>query len=103
MAFETKSTVDQKNVYFWPEIYSSSYNFYTAALRKEFTDSVMQQPSPIWIMTDAARLEQIKQRGLTVIEMYEQDDYEITQLQFPFIDPTSRKKELGQLFLVRVK
>jgi hypothetical protein len=46
LAFATKEKVDAKQAYFMPGVYSSSYNFYTAELRKEFNDSVMQQPSP---------------------------------------------------------
>ena len=103
MAFETKNKVDAKNVYFWPGIYSSSYNFYTAELRKEFTDAVLQQPSPVWIMTGPSGLAQIKQKGLPVLESYEQDDYEITTMQLPFINPATRRSELTKMMLVRVK
>ena len=103
LAFATKAKADAKKVYFWPDIYSSSYNFYTAELRKEFTDSVMQQPSPIWIITDTKKLDEIKQKGLPILESFEQADYEITTLQLPFINPSTRKNELSKLLLVRVK
>lgn len=103
MALETKGKVDAKRVYFWPEIYSSSYNFYTSELRKEFTGSILQQPSPIWIMADLSRLEQIKQKGFPVLETIEQDDYEITRMQLPFVNPATRKGELTKMILVRVK
>jgi 4-amino-4-deoxy-L-arabinose transferase-like glycosyltransferase len=103
LAVTTKGKVDAKNVYFWPGIYSSSYNFYTSELRKEFTDAVMQQPSPIWIMTDNGKLPELQQKGLPVLETFEQNDYEITQLQLPFINPSTRKNELSKLLLVRVK
>ncbi|MFL5810227.1 MAG: ArnT family glycosyltransferase [Flavisolibacter sp.] len=103
LAFATKGKVDPKYVYFWPGTYSSSYNFYTSELRKEFADTVLQQPSPIWIMADNTGLDQIKQKGLPLIETIEQEDYEITTLQLPFINPATRQKELNKLVLVRVK
>ncbi|RYF86451.1 MAG: hypothetical protein EON98_03645 [Chitinophagaceae bacterium] len=103
MAFATKERVDAKNVYFWPGIYSSSYNFYTSELRKEFNDSVMQRPSPIWIATDLPGLEAMRQQHLPVMEMIGANDYEITMLQLPFINPATRQNELGKFLLVRVK
>ncbi|MDQ6609504.1 MAG: glycosyltransferase family 39 protein [Bacteroidota bacterium] len=103
MAVITKGTVDAKKVFFWPGIYSSSYNFYTVELRKEFADTTLQLPAPIWIMTDPLRLEQMKQKGLRVLEIFEQPDYEITMMQLPFINPATRKGELTKMILVRVK
>jgi 4-amino-4-deoxy-L-arabinose transferase-like glycosyltransferase len=103
MAFDVSRKANAKNIYFWPEVYSHSFNFYTAELRKEFTDSTMQQPSPIWIMTDSERLEQMKQKNLPIIESYEKDDYGITTMQLPFINPATRKGELTKLILVRIK
>ena len=103
MAFDKARKAAAKNIYFWPEVYSHSFNFYTTELRKEFTDSTMQQPSPIWIMTDSERLSQMKQKNLSVLESYEKDDYGITTMQLPFINPATRKGELTKLILVRVK
>jgi 4-amino-4-deoxy-L-arabinose transferase-like glycosyltransferase len=103
LAFATKGKIDAKKVWFWPGIYSSSFNYYTSELRKEFTDRVLQQPSPIWIMTDSRRREEIKQKGLPILEQHEAVDYEITTMQFPFVNPATREKELSKLLLVRVK
>jgi 4-amino-4-deoxy-L-arabinose transferase-like glycosyltransferase len=103
MALDTGRKANPKNIYFWPGVFSHSFNFYTTELRKEFTDSTWQQPSPIWIMTDTERLEQLKQKGLLFLETQEQDDYGITTMQLPFINPATRKGELTKLILVRVK
>jgi hypothetical protein len=100
LAFATKGKVDAKDVYFMPGVYSSSYNFYTAELRKEFHDSVLPKGGPIWIATDEQRLPEIKQ---PILQTYEQVDYEITTMQLPFINPATRKRELGKMLLVRVK
>lgn len=103
LAFGTKGKVDPKQVWFWPGVISSSYVFYTAELRKEYTDSVLQKPSPVWVMTDAQRLPEIARKGLPVLQTYEHVDYEITRLQLRFVNPASREKELTKLLLVRVK
>lgn len=103
LAFAAKEKVDAGRVYFWPGVYSSSYNFYTATLRKEFTNPVLNQPPPIWIMTDNKGLDEIKQKGLSVLETAEHADYEITMLQLPFINPSTRKAQLNRMLLVRVK
>ena len=103
LAFATKGKVDAKRVYFWPGIYSSSYNFYTSELRKEFADSVLQQPSPIWVIIQEGRFNELNEKGLPVLESYDRADYEITTLQLPFVNPSTRNNELSKMLLVRVK
>ena len=103
MAFDTKGRIDPKSVYFWPTMYSHSFNFYTSETRKEFHDSLLQKQGPIWIATNPAGLEELKQRGLPVMQTFEHVDYEITTMQLPFIDPATRKNELTKMLLVRVK
>lgn len=103
LASASRYYISPKNVYFWPGIYSSSYNFYTAELRKEYNDSVLQKPAPVWIMIDKNRLPELQQNGLTAGDKINADDYEITLLQLPFLNPSTRKKELSNLLLVRVK
>jgi len=103
MASDTKGKLNAKDVYFWPTMYSHSFNFYTSETRKEFHDSLLQNQSPIWIATDPAGLEEIKRRNLPILQTYEHVDYEITTMQLPFINPSTRKNELTKMFLVRVK
>lgn len=103
LAFATNGKVDAKRVWFWPAVYSSSYCFYTKELRKEFSDSVMNRASPVWIATDKQGFEQIKQKALPVVQIIGHPDYEITMLQLPFLNPATRQNELNRMFLVRVK
>ena len=103
LAFKTKEKVDPATVYLWPGVYSSSYNFYTSELRKEYHDSVLQHPGPIWIMVDGAKLPELGANGLPSLEMIEQRDYEITMLKMEFIDPSKRDEVTIKYFLVRVK
>ena len=103
LAFATRQNVDARNVYFMPGVYASSYNFYTAELRKEFHDSLLRKPGPLWIAAMAPQLDELRQKGLSPLEIREHVDYEITMLQLPFINPATRKGELGKMLLVRVK
>ena len=103
MAFDKKNKVDPRHVYFWPTMYSHSYNFYTSELRKEFHDSLLKTQAAVWIATDPGGLEEVKRSGLPVLQSYEHDDYEITRMQLPFINPHTRKDELTKMILVRVK
>ncbi|HVG40398.1 MAG TPA: glycosyltransferase family 39 protein [Chitinophagaceae bacterium] len=102
IAFDTVGKVDAKQVYFWPGIYSSSYNFYTAELRKEYRDS-LKNKTPLWLFTDANHLPEFKEKGLTILESYEHVDHEITRLSLKFINPARRKEVVGKGLLVRVR
>jgi 4-amino-4-deoxy-L-arabinose transferase-like glycosyltransferase len=103
LAFATKGKVDPATVYFWPTTSSPSYDFYSSELRKGFADSVMQKSAPVWVVIPKADLPQLQQKGYPVLQTYAHTDYEITMLQLPFINPATRKSELGELLLVRVK
>lgn len=103
LAFKTKGKVDPQQVYFWPGIYSSSFNFYTSELRKEFHDSVLNTQKQVWVLTDAAHLPQLREKGMDVIEKLEHVDYEVSQLQLPFINPGTRDSVTGTMILARVK
>jgi 4-amino-4-deoxy-L-arabinose transferase-like glycosyltransferase len=94
---------DPKKVYFWPGIYSSSYNFYTSEIRKEFHDSLLQQPGPLWIMVNNVKLPELEARGIKAIDIIGQRDYEITRLQLKFVNPARRNEVTGRYYLVRVK
>lgn len=103
LAFATKGKVDAANVWAWPTVNSPSYNFYTATLRKEFSDSALNASSPVWILADKEALNAIKQKGLPVQEIIGQRNYKISMLQFRFINHATRNGELGKLMLVRVR
>jgi 4-amino-4-deoxy-L-arabinose transferase-like glycosyltransferase len=103
MAFKTNGKPDPKNVYFWPGIYSSSYNFYTSEIRKEFHDSVLKKNSTVWIMVNNVKLPELTESKLTVLEKIEVKDFEITQLKPKFLHPEKRESVLGRYYLVRIK
>jgi 4-amino-4-deoxy-L-arabinose transferase-like glycosyltransferase len=103
LAKKTKDRVNTKDVYFWPGIYSSTYNYYTSGLRKEYNDSVLQNPGPIWIMVNGGKLPELAAHGLKAQEIIGQRDYEITMLDIKFVNPKKRNDVTGRYYLVRVK
>jgi 4-amino-4-deoxy-L-arabinose transferase-like glycosyltransferase len=103
LAFETKDKVDPKTVYIWPEVYNPSFQFYSKELKKDFSDSVLNQNHAVWILTDRAHLTQLQEKNLHVFQHYVHYDYNIGTMTGKFINPNTRKQTLDSLFLVRVK
>jgi 4-amino-4-deoxy-L-arabinose transferase-like glycosyltransferase len=103
LAFETRNKINPKNVYIWPFIYNPSFQFYSKELKKDFTDSVLNQNHPVWILTDRNSLPQLKEKNLSIIQQYVHYDYNIGTMTGRFINPNTRKQTLDSLFLVRVK
>lgn len=100
LAKKTKSEVDPANVYFWRETYSSSYNFYTATERKQFSDSLfLQGKRPAWLLYDIHEEKNIRDAGYTIGTRYEVPDFEITKLNIKFINPSSRKKNITAMVI----
>jgi hypothetical protein len=103
LAFKTKEKVDPANVFFWPYIYNPSFQFYSKELKKEFSDSVLNQNHPVWVLTDRNSFAQLKQKNLPVLQLYSHYDYNIGTMRLKFINPNTRKETLDSLFLVRIK
>ena len=103
LAFETKNKVDPKNVYIWKGIYNPSFQFYSRELKKDFTDTILNQNHPVWILTDREHLPQLKEKNLSVLQQYIHHDYNIGTMSGKFINPNTRKQTLDSLFLIRVK
>jgi hypothetical protein len=100
LAKEIKGNVDPANVYFWKDNYSSSFNFYTAIERKQFTDSVFANgKKPVWLLFDIHDKGEIKKAGYRIGMTYSVPDFEVTRLNLKFINPATRKKELTQMVL----
>ncbi len=103
LAFSTQNKIDSKNVYYWPGIYSSSYDFYSGELRKEIDTTNIPSTIPVWIMIQEKNMHELKEKGIPVMEVVSHPDYEITRLDFKFINPQTRNKKLNKLVLVRIK
>ena len=103
LAFATRKKIDPKTVYFWPLLYNPSFQFYSKELKKDFTDSVLQEDHPVWILTDRNSLNQLKEKNLPVFQQFSHRDYNIGTMKLPFINPATRESTLDTLFLTRVK
>jgi 4-amino-4-deoxy-L-arabinose transferase-like glycosyltransferase len=104
LAFASKNKVEPENIYFWKDVYSSSFSFYTATLRKEFNDSVLVPGTKTWLLYDTRNEEKIKEAGFSINNntILIAPDYEITKLQLKFINPVSRQTELNELRLAEI-
>lgn len=102
LAFATKGKVDPADVYFWKDMQSSSFNFYTASLRQQFADSVVQPGKKIWLLFDIRSEEEIKQAGYKLGERYSTLDYEITKLDIKFVNPAKREEQCTRMVLAEV-
>jgi len=103
LAFETKSKVDPKHIYQWPYLYCPSFEFYSKELKKDFSDSIMKENHPVWVLTDIYFLPGLKEKKLPFLEQYSHHDYNIGTMSLKFINPNTRKETLDTLLLIRVK
>ena len=103
LARTTKGKVDPAQVYFWPDIYSTSYNFYSGQLHQYFSDSVYRQRDTVWLMATDADRDSIKAAGYPILEGYAHRDYQVTRLKGSFINPARRPEVVGKLMLLRIK
>jgi 4-amino-4-deoxy-L-arabinose transferase-like glycosyltransferase len=102
LAFAARNKINSADIYFWNNNYSSSFNFYTASLRKPFADSVLQPGKKIWLLYDIRFDKEIKSAGYKVVPRYTAIDYEITRLNIKFVNPASREKECTKLVLAEI-
>jgi 4-amino-4-deoxy-L-arabinose transferase-like glycosyltransferase len=102
LAFLTKGKVNPADVYFWRGTQSSSYNFYTATLRQQLTDSVFQSGKKIWLLYDIINEEKVKQDGYILGQRFAVPDYEITKLDIKFMNPEKRGKQSTRMVLAEI-
>ncbi len=102
LAFKTKGKIDPEKVYFWRFTYSSSFNFYTKTLRKQFADSVLQPGNSVWLLYDIRDEEEIK-RSYTIGQRFETLDYEITKIDIKFLNPGKRSSQCSKMVLSAVE
>jgi 4-amino-4-deoxy-L-arabinose transferase-like glycosyltransferase len=102
LAFAARKKINSADIYFWNNNYSSSFNFYTASLRKPFADSVLQPGKKTWLLYNIHFEEEIKSAGYKVVPRYTAIDYEITRLNIKFVNPASREKECTKLVLAEI-
>ena len=96
----TKNVVNPKDVYFWKNTFSSTYNFYSASNRQVYDDSLKHQGKKFWLIYERSQEPQIV--GLVFGKTFSVADYEITRLKKSFVDPATRKKTLDEMIMAEV-
>jgi hypothetical protein len=102
LADKTKGIVDPKNVYFWKNTFSSTYNFYSASNRLVFPDSLKNSEQKFWLIYERSQQSQIDSINLSFGKIFSVPDYEITRLKKLFIDPATRKQTLDSMIMAEV-
>jgi len=98
----TKDIADPKDVYFWPNTFSSSYNFYSASLRQVYDDSLNQRGKTFWLIYEKSQQAEIDSAGFVFGKTFSVPDYEITKLKKKFIDPATRNQVLNAMVMAEV-
>ena len=109
LAFLSKGKVNPAEVYFWKDMQSSSFSFYTASLRQQFTDSVLQTDlltnqadKKVWLLYDIKSEEEIKMAGYKLGSRFSVFDYEITKLDIKFLNPEKRETQCTRMVLAEI-
>lgn len=103
LAAATYKKVNPANVFFWKDTYSSSYNFYTRTLRRQFADSLLDSGNKLWLLYDVKSEEEIKKSGYRLGEKFTSPDYEITKLDIKFMNPDKRKQECTTMIIAEIQ
>ena len=96
----SKNVVNPKDVYFWKNTFSSTYNFYTASNRQVYDDSLKHQGKKFWLIYERSQQSQIV--GLVFGKTFSVPDYEITRLKKSFVNPATRKETLDEMIMAEV-
>jgi hypothetical protein len=102
LADGTRGIVDPRNVYFWKNTFSSSYNFYSASHRRVYPDSLEIPRQKFWLIYEKSQQQQIDSVGFVFGKIFSVPDYEITRLKKNFIDPATRKQTLDSMIMAEV-
>src|SRR4030095_3229087 len=102
LADMTKSIADPKDVYFWKNTFSSTYNFYSSSNRQVYDDSLSRQEKKFWLIYARSQQSQIDSLGFVFGKTFSVPDYEITRLKKSFVDPATRKATLDEMVMGEV-
>ena len=102
LADVTRGVADPKDVYFWKNTFSSTYNFYSSSNRQVFNDSLKQTGKNFWLIYEQSQQPEIDSLGLQLGQTFSVPDYEITRLKKSFVDPVKRKQTLDSMIMAEV-
>ena len=98
----TRGVADPKDVYFWKNTFSSTYNFYSSSNRQVYNDSLKQTGKSFWLIYEKSQQAEIDSLGLQLGKTFSVPDYEITRLKKSFVDPATRKGTLDEMIMAEV-
>jgi len=101
LAKQIRGRIDTSNIYFWKDVFSSSFCFGTKIQRNPFSDSVLESNRSVWVVVDELHMEEVKNNYITG-KLFSHIDYEITQLRPAFINPASRRRQCTRLYIVEL-
>ena len=102
LADKTKGIADPKDVYFWKNTFSSTYNFYSASNRQVFPDSLKNADQKFWLIYEKSQQPQVDSVGFIFGKIFSVPDYEITRLKKSFIDPSTRDQVIDSMIMTEV-
>lgn len=102
LADQTKGIADPKNVYFWKNTFSSTYNFYSVSLRQVYPDSLKNSNQKIWLIYSKSQQQEIDSVNFLFGKTFAVPDHEITRMKRSFIDPATRKQTLDTMIMAEV-
>lgn len=101
MARLSKKIISADSVYFSPNTFSSSFDFYSQSLRKTYSDSLLMSKERAYIIYDKSEGARLDSSGIEVEELLVLPDFEITKLSMRFINPSTRDSTLNQMVFGR--
>jgi hypothetical protein len=102
LADMTRGVADPKDVYFWKNTFSSTYNFYSSSNRQAYSDSLSKTGKSFWLIYERSQQPEIDSLGLQLGKTFSVPDYEITRLKKSFVDPATRKGTLDEMIMAEV-
>lgn len=102
LAFATKGKINPADVYYWKDMQSSSFGFYTSTIRKQFADTVIQPGKKIWLLFDTWSEQEILAAGYKLGQRFESKDYEITKIDIKFVNPEKRDSQCTKMVLAEI-
>ena len=100
LADQTRAVANPKDVYFWKNTFSSTYNFYSTSNRQVYNDSLLGKK--IWLIYERSQQSEIDSAGFIFGKTFSVPDYEITRLKKEFVDPATRKETLDSMIMAEV-
>ena len=98
----TRGIAEPKDVYFWKNTFSSTYNFYSSSNRQVYNDSLKQTGKKFWLIYEKSQQSEIDSLNLELGKTFSVPDYEITRLKKNFVDPATRKGTLDEMVMAEV-